>query len=72
VQLEGLGKLKKIIHIIGSGIRDLPACAAPLVWLHSESSRRLVRLPGWPMGPEQDLSLRRQTETEKENWGREE
>jgi hypothetical protein len=24
---EGLGKLKKLINLIGSGIRDLPACS---------------------------------------------
>jgi hypothetical protein len=26
VQLEGLGKLTKIIHVTGSPTRDLPAC----------------------------------------------
>jgi hypothetical protein len=27
VRLEGLGKLKKFIHLIGSRTRDFPACS---------------------------------------------
>jgi hypothetical protein len=30
VRPEGLGKLKKFVHLIGSRIRDLPACSLVL------------------------------------------
>jgi hypothetical protein len=31
VQLEGLGKLKKSIHLVGSRTHDLPACSIIII-----------------------------------------
>jgi hypothetical protein len=47
VRLEGLGKLKKLIHLIGSRIRDLPACSIlpqPLLILAGDNDYDPLRL----------------------------
>jgi hypothetical protein len=42
VRPEGLGKLKKLIHLIGSRSCDLPACSGVLHLLRDDSESVLV------------------------------
>jgi hypothetical protein len=42
VRPEGLGELKKLIHLIGSRARDVPVCSSPSI-IRNITTRRL----GW-------------------------